>query len=312
MRPKIADRIEKSTAVVMQDRYDAGIAEFIGHPLHLTELWQDDVSRRRTLMRGLIDSIIVKPAVVGQRRYDPARVLVRWRGDGPFTKSRWLHAPPPKECGVRGCKELQTSRGLCQMHYARWQRDGSAGAAQPAANHWHLGRLCEVTGCEVVSREMGWCTGHYARWLVLTANERRCQVAKCERPREVERRISKRHYNQARYRAGRKLRLAAEEADPSLRKPNPCKESGCDERKSELGFCAEHYQQWLSATADLERCSDEGCERPQQAAACARNMSCFFAITRRASALQSSLAAQQSEHRGVGSEERQPGHPFTA
>ena len=40
MRPEIAERIAKSTAVVMQDRYDAGIAEFIGNPGHLTELWQ--------------------------------------------------------------------------------------------------------------------------------------------------------------------------------------------------------------------------------------------------------------------------------
>ncbi len=45
MRPQIAGRIEKSTAILMQDRYDAGIAEFIGQPLHLTELWPDmDVS----------------------------------------------------------------------------------------------------------------------------------------------------------------------------------------------------------------------------------------------------------------------------
>jgi hypothetical protein len=100
----------------------------------------------------------------------------------------------------------------------------------------------------LVSREMGWCPDHYARWLVLNANESRCQVAKCERPGEVERRICRRHYNQARCRARRNLQLAAEPADPSLRKLNPCKEPGCEERKFQLGFCTQHYQQWLSST----------------------------------------------------------------
>lgn len=52
MRPEIAERIAKSTAVViMQDRYDAGNGEFIGNPAHLTILWPDmHVSRRRTVM----------------------------------------------------------------------------------------------------------------------------------------------------------------------------------------------------------------------------------------------------------------------
>ncbi len=150
------------------------------------------------------------------------------------------------------------------MHYARWQKAGSVGAARPAANHWHLGRPCKATGCALVSREMGWCPDHYARWLVLTADERRCRVAGCERPGEVERSICRRHYNQARYQARRTLGLAAQAADPSLRKPNPCKEPGCEERKFQLGFCTQHYQQWLSSTADLERCAVEGCERPQQ------------------------------------------------
>ena len=264
-RPAIAERIAKSFAVVMQDRYDVGIAEFIGNPRHLTEMWPEmHVSRRRTVMRGLIDSIIVKPAPLGKRRYDPSRLVVRWRGDGPFPQKRWLHAPPPKTCGVRGCKQLAKSRGLCNMHYARWQTDGNIGAAQPAANHWHVGRPCKTIGCELVSREMGWCPGHYAHWLALTADEQRCPVAGCDRPVEVAGRICRRHYMGEQNRARRSRQLANEAADPRLRKPNPCKKPGCEERKVELGFCAGHYQEWLASTADLERCPVEGCERPMQ------------------------------------------------
>lgn len=266
IRPELAQRVEAATAVVMQDRYDTGIAEFIGNPQHLAGLWQEmHPSRRRTVMRGLIDHIVVKPAVVGQRRYDATRILVRWRGDGPFPQTRWLHAPAPKKCGVRGCPQLMKSRGLCQMHYARWQQTGSAGAAKPIAHHWHLGRRCKVTECDLESRDMGWCPGHYARWLALTAGEARCQVAGCERPGEIERRICKRHYNVARIRARRVRRLTEEAADPSLRTHRPCKQSGCDQQRFQLGSCAEHYQQWLAETAALERCSEVPCERPQQA-----------------------------------------------
>ena len=294
MRPELAARVEKSTAVVMHDRYDAGIAEFIGDPSHLVELWPDmHVSRRRTVMRGLIDQIVVKPAVVGQRRYDPARVVVRWRGDGPFPKTRWLHAPSPKDCGVRGCQRLQQSRGLCHMHYARWQRAGSAGGAQPAANRWHLGRPCKVVGCEIVSGDMGWCQGHYARWLMLTAGEQRCRIAECERPGEVEGTICKRHYGRERYAAGRTLQLAKEAADPSLRKPNPCKRPECDERRIQLGFCAEHYQNWLSETAHLERCTEPECERPQFRRRLCSKHACraHYYETRRQPLLSSNLGA---------------------
>lgn len=264
MRPPLVVRIEKSTAIVMQDRYDAGIAEFIGNPQHLTELWPEmALSRRRTVLRGLIDHIVVRPVVVGTRRYDPSRVIVRWRGDGPVPRSRWLHAPPPKKCGVRGCKQLQKGRGLCQMHYARWQRAGTAGAAEPAADHWFIGRPCKVTGCPIVSRDMGWCPGHYARWLEVTAKEERCRVAECERPAEVDG-VCRRHYNKARYQAGRARQLAREAAVPSLRRHNPCKEPECEAPRLQLGYCAGHYEEWLLASADLERCSFEGCERPKQ------------------------------------------------
>jgi site-specific DNA recombinase len=264
MRPELAERIGKCSAIVMQDRYDAGLATFICNPLHLTELWPGmHSSRRRTLLRGLIDHIVVRPVGVGQRRYDPTRVIVRWRGDGPYPRTRWLHAPPTKKCRVHGCPRLQKSRGLCHMHYARWQRAGSAGAAGPAANHWFLGRPCKVKGCAIASRSMGWCAGHYARWLDATAHEERCCVEDCERPAEVES-VCRRHYNKARYRARRTRQLLDEAADPGLRKPDPCKESGCDVPKFQLGYCVQHYQQWLQASADVERCSFEGCERPRQ------------------------------------------------
>ena len=236
------------------------------------------------------------------RRYDPARVLVRWRGDGPFPKTRWLHAPNPKKCGVRGCPHRRKSRGLCQMHYSRWQHTGSAGVARAAAHHWHLGRRCKSTGCEAESRDMGWCSMHYANWLALTAGEKRCRIAGCERPGEVEGEICRRHYNRDRRRARRAGQLAKEAADPSLRRSNPCKAPGCEERQFQLGSCAEHYQVWLSETAHLERCSAPRCKRPKRHAACAPSMCAFFGTTstraeRCAPSRRSSEATQNSPSR---------------
>jgi site-specific DNA recombinase len=263
-RPALADRVEKAKAIVMQDRYDAGIKEFIGNPQQLADAWPDMASsRRRMVLRGLLDHIVVRPGVIGQRRFDPTRLIVRWRGDGPFPRSRRLQPPPQQDCKVHGCTRELKSRGLCLMHYARWYTTGTAGAARPTANHWFLGRGCKQMGCQLEATDMGWCRQHYAHWLNETADWPRCHTSGCERPARA-RGVCLRHYTNQRYHAARDLQVAGEMIDASLRKSKPCKEHGCDGRRSQLGFCAQHYAHWLQTTADLERCSYKGCERPRQ------------------------------------------------
>lgn len=264
MRPQVANRIEKATAIVMQDRYDAGIKEFIGNPQQLADAWPEMASsRRRTILRGLLDHIVVRPAVIGQRRFDPTRLIIRWRGDGPFPHSRRMEAPPTPRCGVRGCNHVVKCVRLCQMHYARWQTVGSTGGARPTENHWFLGRPCKTVGCESGSTDMGWCRIHYEHWLADTEGRPRCRAPQCDRPARA-RGVCLRHYTNERYHAARSLQLANEAKDPSLRTAKPCKEPGCTGLPIQMGFCADHYEVWLQATADLERCSWEGCERPKE------------------------------------------------
>jgi site-specific DNA recombinase len=261
MRPQLTERIERAHAIVMADRYDTGIKEFIGNAQLLADAWLEmPYARQRTVRRGLVDHVIVRPAVVGQRRFDLTRLTIRWRGDGPFPPFRRMHAPPPQVCLVRGCVEPNKSRGLCQMHYRRWQADGTPGTVGPTPHHWFIGRPCKAVGCAAPSRSMGWCPVHYQSWLAETATRPRCQIPECERP-ALAKGICLRHYTNQRNQAARALQLAHEAADPTLRKNPPCKEQGCEEKRFQLGHCAEHYQQWIQANADLPRCGWEGCER---------------------------------------------------
>lgn len=125
IRPQLADRLEKAKAIVMQDRYDAAIKEFIGNPLPLAAAWpQMAASRRRTVLRGLIDHIVVRPAVIGQRRFDPTRLIAHWRGDGPFPQPRRMQAPARQHCSVVGCRRLLKSRGLCPDALCTLAKDG--------------------------------------------------------------------------------------------------------------------------------------------------------------------------------------------
>lgn len=34
-------------------------------------------------------------------------------------------------CSIDGCKNLEAARGWCQMHYRRWQKEGTPGEALP-------------------------------------------------------------------------------------------------------------------------------------------------------------------------------------
>lgn len=264
IEPPTVLRIEKATTIVMDDRYDAGIREYIGNPTELADAWPEMVSaRRRTVLRGLIDHIVVRPASVGQRRFDPTRLMFRWRGDAPFPRSRGFRPPPQPSCAVRGCKHAVKSRGLCPMHYGRWQTAGSAGSVGPSEEHWFIGRPCKTAGCIAESVTLGWCGIHYARWLEETADLARCHGPDCERPVRAKG-LCMKHYRNKQYHEVRDLQVANEALDPSLRKTEPCKEPGCTEVRFQLGSCKEHYEHWLVQTAALDRCSWQDCERPMQ------------------------------------------------
>lgn len=265
VQPPLAERIERYTAVVMQDRYDAGIRQYIGDPGALEAAWPEmGSSQRRTVLRGLIDHIVVRRATVGQRVFDPTRLTFRWRGDGPFPRPRRMQAPPQPRCGVRGCNHPAKCRRLCPMHYRRWQTVGNPGSAAPTDNHWFIGRPCKKAACKVDSTHMGFCRVHYENWLAETASLARCRTLDCERPARA-RGVCLRHYNHQKYHVARALQIANEGLHPNLRTMNRCKGSGCAGRTVGMGFCAEHYEQWLQATAHLERCSWDGCERPTAA-----------------------------------------------
>jgi site-specific DNA recombinase len=264
VQPPLAERIQKYTGIVMQDRYDAGIREYIGHPETLREAWPKMASsQRRTVLRGLIDHVVVRRATVGQRTFDPLRLTFRWRGDGPFSRPRRMQAPPHPRCGVRGCDQLAKCRRLCPMHYRRMQTVGATGAAGPTENHWFIGRPCKTPGCTVDSTHMGWCRIHYEAWLKETAGLPRCHFTDCERPVKVKG-VCLRHYNHKKYQAARAIQIAEEGVQPNLRTMKPCKERVCGVRTVGKGLCAEHYEAWLHATADLERCAWDACERPRE------------------------------------------------
>jgi site-specific DNA recombinase len=264
IQPPLAERIQKYTAVVMQDRYDTGIRAYIGNPGALEAAWPDmGSSQRRAVLRGLIDHIVVRPATIGQRVFDPTRLTFRWRGDGPFLRPRRMKAPPQPRCGVRGCNELAKCRRLCPMHYRRWQTIGTPGIPGPSPNHWFIGRPCKTPGCKVDSTDMGWCRVHYEHWLEETADRPRCKTADCERPVKVKG-VCLRHYNRRKYHVARAVTIANEGLQPNLRTMKPCKAQNCSARTVGKGLCADHYQAWLQATAHLERCAWDGCERPME------------------------------------------------
>lgn len=70
-------------------------------------------------------------------------------------------APRATVCCVDGCdRDDVTSRSMCQMHYARWQRHGDPAVRVVPFRD----RICTVIGCDRPHRAMGYCEMHYARW----------------------------------------------------------------------------------------------------------------------------------------------------
>lgn len=73
-------------------------------------------------------------------------------------------------CRVPDCRRHARSRGLCQGHHLRWQKDGRPELEEFAAttdSHWARQRpnlRCMVTGCGYGSARGGMCQLHAQRW----------------------------------------------------------------------------------------------------------------------------------------------------
>lgn len=65
-------------------------------------------------------------------------------------------------CSVDGCGRPRKTRGLCQTHYVRLWRTGSAGDSE--LKRRPAGVPCSVEGCSRPSKSRDLCSMHYHRW----------------------------------------------------------------------------------------------------------------------------------------------------
>jgi integrase len=73
-------------------------------------------------------------------------------------------------CKVSSCRRHARSRGLCQGHHLRWQKDGRpdleefADTTDPRWAKQRPNQRCRVTGCDYGSSRGGMCQLHAQRW----------------------------------------------------------------------------------------------------------------------------------------------------
>lgn len=95
-------------------------------------------------------------------------------------------------CTVGGCTRPPYARDLCEPHYRRTRRTGSASPAHPIGEA-PSPAVCSVDGCDRTAVERGWCHAHYLRWTRLGDVEAdqpvsrrrqpaRCTAVGCDRP----------------------------------------------------------------------------------------------------------------------------------
>jgi hypothetical protein len=82
-----------------------------------------------------------------------------------------------RTCSVDGCNRGgKLARGMCQLHYKRWQTHGDANAT---AWTWGINKnTCKADGCERPAHAKGYCQTHYRNNTPVT---RVCGVSGCTR-----------------------------------------------------------------------------------------------------------------------------------
>lgn len=82
----------------------------------------------------------------------------QWRGDdmdAPFKVKK----DGPDQCKIEGCERLLVppyGRGMCSLHYHRWQRHGNPLYERSRS-------VCKVPDCNLYVTGNGWCSKHYTR-----------------------------------------------------------------------------------------------------------------------------------------------------
>lgn len=80
-------------------------------------------------------------------------------------------------CSVTGCDSTVNCRGLCQAHYNRLKRYGSATIVKQP----NVGRSCSTEGCSRAAKARGMCRCHWQRWRKTLTDGAPCSVPMCER-----------------------------------------------------------------------------------------------------------------------------------
>jgi hypothetical protein len=66
------------------------------------------------------------------------------------------------DCVIDKCSIEAISFGMCEKHYTRWRRHGSAFITKPT--NWFKNRICELEGCDGKHEGFGYCSKHYQRY----------------------------------------------------------------------------------------------------------------------------------------------------
>ncbi|MGC4378912.1 hypothetical protein WD019_18635 [Fictibacillus sp. Mic-4] len=62
-----------------------------------------------------------------------------------------------KRCVIDNCEKPAVGRGMCHMHYKRWQRHGDPFATS-------VRKVCTIEGCAGKHFCKGFCQNHYRKW----------------------------------------------------------------------------------------------------------------------------------------------------